>query len=82
MKPYGAAVVELVDTQDSKSCERKLMRVRLSPAAPYVVIVGKILREQSHESSILSSPTKRELNGFFIPKKIFFSPNAKPPIHF
>ena len=30
----GAAVVELADTQDSKSCARKGMSVRLRPAAP------------------------------------------------
>ncbi|GEM_PF-5857930 len=30
---HNAAVVELADTQDSKSCEGDLMRVRLPPAA-------------------------------------------------
>ena len=29
-----AAVVELVDTPDSKSCERKLVTVQVRPAAP------------------------------------------------
>lgn len=32
----GAAVTELADVHDSKSCGRKLMGVRLSPAAPIV----------------------------------------------
>ena len=31
-----AAVAELADAQDSKSCEGNLMRVQLSPAAPFV----------------------------------------------
>lgn len=36
MKRNFAAVVELVDTHDSKSCERKLMSVQLRPAAFYI----------------------------------------------
>ena len=31
---HNAAVVELVDTLDSKSCERKLVTVQVRPAAP------------------------------------------------
>ena len=34
LKYREAAVVELVDTPDSKSCERKLVTVQVRPAAP------------------------------------------------
>lgn len=36
-----AAVVELVDTPDSKSCERKLVTVQVRPAAPDQMVQSK-----------------------------------------
>ncbi len=34
----GGRVAELVDAQDSKSCDRKVMRVRFSPRPPFVTM--------------------------------------------
>lgn len=35
-------MVELVDTLDSKSCERKLVTVQVRPAAPHVSDVSRL----------------------------------------
>lgn len=34
---HGGRVAELVDAQDSKSCDRKVMRVRFSPRPPRIL---------------------------------------------
>ena len=48
---YRAAVAELADAQDSKSCESNLMRVQFPPAAFYTIYDHSLARTSMFQNS-------------------------------
>ncbi len=58
-----AAVVELADTHDSKSCGRKPMRVQVPPAAPGKALHSIIFACDQHLSSRSHETAFANVNG-------------------